>query len=1190
MAISHTVEDWFQPLLRSLDCGVVMIDSELRVVAYNPQILALLELPATLVESLPTPLRPILKFMARRGDLGPGEVEALVTERLRLTRRPDSFVMERIRHDGLVLEIRHQPLPEGRGVLLIYRDITHHQRREQALRESETRLRDVARSTSDWFWEMDASLRFTWASENYSDQAGFDASHHLGKTREEIGAGLNQDPVWRQHLADLAAKRPFRDLEYCQNTPRGRRWVRISGTPIFDDTGRFRGYRGTGSDITDLVQARQLAHTTEARFFQAIEAVPEQFALYDADDRLVIYNSRFREMQAEAGVSVAPGMRFSELLDALLARHAFPEAWGQESAWRATRLHYRHQPEGASFEMQRSGDIWLQVREQRLPDGGVLSICLDISELKRAEQALRLSEQRFQDFALAASDWFWEMDEELRFNWLSDHYENQVGYSRSWVLGKTRAELGETRDDPDDWAAHLATLAAHRPFRDFEYLQHTHRGSRWMRVNGIPVFDEGGGFRGYRGTGSDITALHQARQAAHTAQSRLSQAIEAIRDTVIALFDADDRLVAHNSRFGRLLQDRGAVVAAGMGFESFLKLQLEHGLIQDMADRETWLAQRLDYHRHPVGTLEVHLREDIWLQIREERLDDGATLVVATEITELKRTEAALRESEARFRDFAEEAADVFWETDAELRYIYVSEHCLPVLGGDPAQILGHRRGAANPENFRQEPDKWRRHLEDLAARRRFQMESVHHRPDDGRRLYVRTSGRPIFGPDGEFQGYRGVIRDITQEQAMLERIHHQARHDPLTGLVNRQEFERRLENALASLKARGTPYALCFLDLDQFKVVNDTVGHQAGDQLLQQLTGLLLHRIRQRDTLGRLGGDEFGLLLENCPLDKAEVVAQTLVATVGDYRFFWQERLFQVGASIGMVALDADAGGIQEAMTRADVACYTAKELGRNRVHVWRDGGEPARQHSEILRASELREALLNDRFCLLAQPIVDLASREPRHWEILLRLQGTDGQLIPPGAFLPAAERYGVMAAIDHWVIRRALACCRHLAHGRASTIALNLSTSALDDGSLIPLIDREIRHHGLNPGQLIFEITETTAMGHLSRTTRFLAALQELGCRFALDNFGSGLSSLTHLKDLPVDYLKVEGRLVRAMVDDPIAHTMVATLAEVGRLLEIATVAEGVEDAALTPHLQALGIGLGQGYALGRPGALA
>lgn len=920
-----------QSLLESLDCGVAIIDTELRVQVLNTLIQDLMQLPPGFFLKLPTPVAPIIRFMAERGDYGPGEVEQLTAERLRMLRNPEPMTLKRTRADGIVLEIRHRPLLNGRGLLLSYRDITQQHQQRRALEESETRLRDFARSSSDWLWEM---------------------------------------------------------------------------------------------------------------------------------------------------------------------------------------------------------------------------------------------------------------DENLRFSWISEHYENKTGNPRSRLLGKTRQEVSILADDADLWAGHYATLESRQPFRDFEYPHTTPDGSRWMRVNGLPIFDEHGRFRGYRGTASDITALHEARMEASTAQNRLLQAIEGVGDIVVALFDANDRLVACNSRFGRTLRARGADVSIGIKFQAFMNLQVTHGLFPKHVDPQQWLERRMAYHRQPQGTLEMHRRNGSWFQVRETRLDDGGTLLVASDITELKQTEAALRQSEARFRDFAELAADVFWEIDASLRYAFFSEHSVAVLGMEPDLVLGRQRGELTNEDFSKNPEKWQQHLVDLQHHRPFQIEGTHRRPDNQQLIYLRTSGRPMFDADGEFQGYRGIIRDITEEHRMLERINFQASHDALTGLVNRQEFERRLDNALGSVKARGTLYTLCFLDLDQFKVVNDSVGHQAGDELLRQITGLLLHRIRQRDTLARLGGDEFGLLLENCPLDQGRVVAEALVAAVADYRFLWENRQFQVGASIGVVALSADAEGISEPMTRADVACYSAKEQGRNQVCVWQEDGKPARPHHEILRASELREALLTERFRLLAQPIVDLHTGQPRHWEILLRLENQDGRLILPGAFIPAAERYGVMGAIDGWVLRQTLTHCHKLPHGPESTVAVNLSASALQDHDLISLVRDQIHHHQRDPGRIIFEITEATAMTHLSRATWVMAELQALGCHLALDNFGSGLSSLSQLNHLPVDYLKVDGRLVRAVENDPIAQTMVATLAKVGQLLEITTVAEGVEDRQLTPRLQGLGIQLGQGFALGEP----
>jgi diguanylate cyclase (GGDEF)-like protein len=432
------------------------------------------------------------------------------------------------------------------------------------------------------------------------------------------------------------------------------------------------------------------------------------------------------------------------------------------------------------------------------------------------------------------------------------------------------------------------------------------------------------------------------------------------------------------------------------------------------------------------------------------------------------------------------------------------------------------------------------------------------------------------------------VFRDITESRRIARKIAHDATHDALTGLVNRGEFQHRLECAVASSREYGAVHALCYLDLDQFKVVNDTAGHSAGDDLLKHAARLLAESLRERDTLARLGGDEFGLLLQNCPQEKAVQIAETLIATLRGFRFAWEGRVFRVGMSIGLVPVTAAAKDAGQLLTLADVACYTAKDLGRNRVHVYQtENSEPARRHREILRAANLRDALEADRFLLVRQAIVPLSPRnaEAPHYEFLIRLKDVDGNILPPGSFIPPAERYGLMTEIDRWVIRTVLhRCAETYAGSSPPQIAINLSGNSLDDQSLLDFVQEQFARSGFPAERVCFEITETAAIHHFSNATRFMKAMKASGCRFALDDFGSGVSSFTYLKKLPVDYLKIDGNLVKNMVEDPTDQTMVAAINQIGHAMSIKTIAEYVQDASTAERLKELGVDYGQGYALG------
>jgi diguanylate cyclase (GGDEF)-like protein len=420
------------------------------------------------------------------------------------------------------------------------------------------------------------------------------------------------------------------------------------------------------------------------------------------------------------------------------------------------------------------------------------------------------------------------------------------------------------------------------------------------------------------------------------------------------------------------------------------------------------------------------------------------------------------------------------------------------------------------------------------------------------------------------------------------EMLKHQARHDALTGLINRREFERLLGDALRDARERGRRHALCYLDLDQFKVVNDTCGHGAGDELLKQLVAELRGYVRESDTLARLGGDEFGLLLENCSIERAERAARNILERLSRFRFAWLGKTFEVGMSIGVVPIDAGSGDVAGLLGAADVACYTAKDLGRHRVHVYHPGDiEVGRRHGEMVWAGRLKQALQENRFCLYAQPIVDARDGEPRDREVLVRLVGDAGELVLPDAFVPAAERYGVMPAIDRWVVGQVMAtCARWRAEYPAAGCSINLSGTSLNDDAFLGFLRQAIVEHQVPPGALCFEITESAAIVNLSRAGRFMRELKALGCRLALDDFGSGLSSFTYLKNLPVDYLKIAGSFVRGLADDPVDTAMVEAINHIGHVMGLRTIAEYVERPSLVERARAIGVDYLQGFAISAP----
>ena len=461
----------------------------------------------------------------------------------------------------------------------------------------------------------------------------------------------------------------------------------------------------------------------------------------------------------------------------------------------------------------------------------------------------------------------------------------------------------------------------------------------------------------------------------------------------------------------------------------------------------------------------------------------------------------------------------------------------------------------------------------------------------DSIEINVENSAAPVKDHNNNVIGSVLVLRDITEAKVLSERISYQARHDSLTGLINRHEFERRLESALKTSRDTGEEHALLYIDLDQFKVVNDTCGHVAGDELLCQLTALFKNHIQSNMTLARLGGDEFGLLVENESAETSLGFTRSLLDMCHEFRFNWQDKTFTIGASIGVVNIDRETKSTSDILSRADTACFTAKDSGRNRIHIYESGdSDLQKRHGEMQWVAKINKALDEDRFCLFYQRIVPVDSNhsEGDHFELLIRMKDENGGLIPPGAFIPAAERYNLMVLLDRWVVSTAFSWFaeHHTLLGRLSLCTINLSGQSLSDPSFIPFISDLLNQYAVLANKICFEITETAAISNLSNAMHLINELKSRGCKFALDDFGSGLSSFAYLKNLPVDYLKIDGAFVKDMVDDPIDYAMVKSINDVGHVMGKKIIAEFVENDEILQKLNEIGVDYAQGYGIAKP----
>ncbi|MCW9014783.1 MAG: EAL domain-containing protein [Gammaproteobacteria bacterium] len=460
----------------------------------------------------------------------------------------------------------------------------------------------------------------------------------------------------------------------------------------------------------------------------------------------------------------------------------------------------------------------------------------------------------------------------------------------------------------------------------------------------------------------------------------------------------------------------------------------------------------------------------------------------------------------------------------------------------------------------------------------------------DGKEYGIEDSAAPIRNHDGEAVGAVMVFYESCSTPSENHMLSYHASHDSLTRLINRREYERRLTELLTRSKNSGEQHALCYLDLDQFKIVNDTCGHMAGDKLLRQVTYLFQSKVRDEDVLARLGGDEFGLLLENCAMKDAIHIAEGLRKVVKEFRFVWENKTFEISVSIGVVPITADSASPAEILSDADAACFAAKDKGRNCIQVFEPGNiELARRHGEMQWVSRITEALEKDLFTLYSQSIMPLDKTAPEHIEILIRMLDQNGEIIPPMAFIPAAERYNLMQDIDHWVIRNSFATINKLFQDSSSSntvFNINLSGASLGQKDLTNFIRSELDKYGIPPASICFEITETAAISNFEQAMELINNLHQIGFLFALDDFGSGLSSFGYLKNMPVDFLKIDGQLIQGIESDPVAFGMIEAIHRVGQIMGIKTIAEYVSNETILEKLRLLGVDYAQGFAISKP----
>ena len=838
-------------------------------------------------------------------------------------------------------------------------------------------------------------------------------------------------------------------------------------------------------------------------------------------------------------------------------------------------------------------------RDNRGEPQGIVTVIQDITARKHADRRVLESHDRLSRLIEATNAGTWEWDLHSGATRYNSRWAEMLGYQLS-ELEPTTVETWESLIHPDDLARARALYDRHfageLAYFDCEFRMR-HKDGQWIWIRSRARYtDRDGQGRPLvmAGTLTDITV----RKSAEFALLASKQALERtgrianvggweldLEHGVLSLSEQTCTILAIDPRAARSLDE-----VLGF-FPATARAAIEQVIEQGSS------------HDTPFD-LEVPLTNaegrELWARITgevESSHGEPVRLVGAfNDVTRNRVAELALAESRELLQVTLESIGDAVITTDLAGAITWLNPVAERLTGwrnveaqGQPLEAVFNiineetRQAAENPVARCLQAGK-------IAGLASHTVLISRHGPE----YAIEDSASPIRDRDGQALGAVLVFHDVTEQRRLSREMSYRATHDVLTGLTNRTEFELRLKRVLARAHEDASTNALMYIDLDQFKIVNDSCGHAVGDQLLKQLSALLNNCVRKRDTLARLGGDEFGVILEHCSVEQAERVAQQICDAMDDFRFFHDGKRYRVGTSIGLVPVNQDWPTPAAVMQAADTGCYAAKEAGRNRVHVWRDEDQAMlARHSEMQWTSRIELALDEDRFELYAQRIVPLKTKHKGfHCEILLRMRDADGTMILPGAFLPAAERYHLASRIDRHVVRKVFEWLGALngASADIATVAVNLSGHSIGDRAFHRFVAEMVASARFKIDQLCFEITETAVVTHLDDARTFIMEMRDLGVRMALDDFGAGASSFGYLKALPVNYLKIDGQFIRDLITDPLDLAAVRCFIEVAKVVGIETVAEFIETEAVLTALREMGVDFAQGYLLHRPEPLA
>ena len=1067
-------------------------------------------------------------------------------------------------------------------------------RMARAFAASETRFRTLSEASPLGVFATDAAGSCTYTNARWQAIYGLNEAEALGDGWSRTLHPDDKAAVFAEWQRTAALKCAF-DMEFRVRHDDGTvRHLRSVSRSMLDEHGGVVGHVGSVEDVTERLQTQRALEDERRRLAAIIEGTDAGTWEWNVQSGAIVLNERSAAM---LGYTLA---EFGAQTIKLREDNTHPEDHAKSLA--AVKRHFAGElPLYESEARMRHRDghwVWILARGRvlsRTAEGKpewMFGTHLDITVRKLQEVALRKSEELLKRTGALAQVGGWELDlasgsihwseQTCRIHGVEPGYQPQLAEAIEFYAPQARAmveaAVAQAMADGKDWDLELPFIP---------------RGGQriWVRAVGHAEFEGGKPVRLY-GAFQDITRRVQGRLALEAAQQRVALATQS---GGIGIWERDLQTDERrwDSRTYQLFglpadcrDDPTEVWERHTHPEDLPAVKqakrdaIAHGTKLDIDFRVVWPDGSI-HHLHSAGQV-----------ICNSQGQPTKLIGVDWDVTPLRELNARLAEQHELLRVTLQSIGDAVITTDAQSQVTWLNPSAERMTGWLTSEALGRPLAQV----FHIVNEETRLPTENPVAACLAQGKIVglaNHTvliSRHGDEFGIEDSAAPIRSPSGEVLGVVLVFHDVTEQRRLSGEMSYRATYDALTGLVNRAEFETRLRRTLAKAHEERSEHALLYIDLDQFKLVNDACGHSVGDQLLQQVAKLLREAVRARDTLARLGGDEFAVILEHCSSDQAQRVAQQICDRMEEFRFLHDERRFRIGTSIGLVPVDNRWANTAAAMQAADTSCYAAKEAGRNRVHAWFDTDQAMHaRHGELQWATRLEQALDEDRFVLYAQRIEALGDGAAGlHAEVLIRLLDRDGSLIPPGAFLPAAERFHMATRIDRWVLKRAVQHMQTLPDVNAlDTLCINLSGQSVGD--------RAFHRHAIDAlteagsavcRRICLEITETAAVTNMADAAIFIEQVRGLGARVALDDFGAGASSFGYLKTLKVDLLKIDGSFIRDVIDDPLDAAAVRCFVDVARVVGVKTVAEFVDRPEVLARVREIGIDYAQGFLLHRP----